>query len=282
MDSDAISAVSFSGRPISCSTCESRHDARRERSRLDEHELLRARQATEQRQPVAEGATPTSGAAGAPREERPRPRGARRRTRPGRPVPSPGPRDSRPSRCQSSRWPRTGASAAAIRSSRSSPPRCAAANRPRSSPRAGPWPQGGRAEQGAPPASASASPRRNRAGPDAASRPSPRSDRTGARKPSSAKYGPGQRACRASPLLSGPSPPNAQAVLGRGSPARRCSTSRASSPAQLERDRAEHQGRSDKRAGPERLVEHGRARHGADKRCDVGVGTDQRRRRAGQ
>lgn len=72
------------------------------------------------------------------------------------------------------------------------------------------------------------------------------------------------------------------AVLGRSSPDRTCSTSRASSPAQLERDRAEHQGRSDKRAGPERLVEHGRAHHGADKRCDVGIGTDQRRRRAGQ
>ncbi len=54
------------------------------------------------------------------------------------------------------------------------------------------------------------------------------------------------------------------------------------SPAQLERDRAEHQGRSDERAGPEWLVEHGRAHHGADERCDVGVGTDQRRRRAGQ
>jgi hypothetical protein len=72
------------------------------------------------------------------------------------------------------------------------------------------------------------------------------------------------------------------AVLGRSSPDRTCSTSRASSPAQLERDRAEHQGRSDKRAGPERLVEHGRAHHGADKRCDVGIGADQRRRRAGQ
>jgi hypothetical protein len=73
-----------------------------------------------------------------------------------------------------------------------------------------------------------------------------------------------------------------QSLLGRGSPDRTCSTSRASSPAQLERDRAEHQGRSEERAGPERLVEHSRAHRGADKRCDVGVGTDQRRRRAGQ
>ena len=50
----------------------------------------------------------------------------------------------------------------------------------------------------------------------------------------------------------------------------------------LERDRAEHQGRSDKRAGPERLVEHGRAHYGADNWCDVGIGTAQRRRRAGR
>ena len=82
-------------------------------------------------------------------------------------------------------------------------------------------------------------------------------------------------------------PRRAQRRLGghgqaRSSPTARCSTSRVSSPAQLERDRAEHQSRSDKRAGPERLVEHGRAHHGADKRCDVGIGTDQRRRRAGQ
>jgi hypothetical protein len=51
MYSDALVAVSFSGRPISCSTRESRRDARGERSRLDEREPLRARKARKQRQP---------------------------------------------------------------------------------------------------------------------------------------------------------------------------------------------------------------------------------------
>src|SRR5215471_13565661 len=58
--------------------------------------------------------------------------------------------------------------------------------------------------------------------------------------------------------------------------------SRPPRPTQLECDRGEHQGFSDKRAGPERLVKHGRTDHGADKRRDIGVGTHQWRRRAFQ